>query len=131
MTHLQQALAKLRAAHAPEEEYVVRDESHAVTLTVHASPCEVWAFPWSALVSAWFEQAAKREQIVLTFPRHVIVIRGRNLDRLMAEIGTMRLESVRVRLDAAQTERVAVDKTVVTEITVSEPEAMLAVEPMA
>lgn len=131
MTHLQQALAKLRAEQAPEEEYIVCNEGHAVTLTVHSSRCEVWAFPWSALVSAWFDQSAKREQIVLTFPRNVIVIRGRNLDRLMVEIGTMRLESVRVRLDAAQTERVAVDKTVVTEITVSEPQAMLAVEPMA
>jgi len=131
MTHLQQALAKLRAEQRPEEEYIVCNDGHAVTLTVHASPCEVWAFPWSALVSARFDQSVKREHIVLTFPCNVIVIRGRNLDRIMVEVGAMRLESVRVRLDAAQTERVAMDKTVVTEITVSEPEAMLAVEPMA
>jgi hypothetical protein len=131
MTYLQQALAKQRTARLPEEDFTVCDDGHAVTLTVQAAPCEVWTFPWSALVSAWFDQTAKREKIMLTFPRNLIVIRGRNLDRVMVAVGAMRLESVRVRLDGTQAERLTVDKTVVSEIVVSEPEAVLAVEPLA
>ena len=131
MTYLQQALAKQRTAQQPEQDFTVCEDGHAVALTLNSSPSEVWAFPWSALVSAWFDQTAKREKIVLTFPRNVIMIRGRNLDRLMGEVGAMRLESVRVRLDGTQAGRVAVDKTVVSEIVVSEPEAVLAIDSSA
>ena len=131
MTYLQQALAQQRMVRRPDEDFVVCDEGHAPALTVHIPPSTVWTFPWASFVSAWFDQAPRREQIALIFARNEILIRGRNLDRIMAAIGVMRLECVRVRLDGADSDRVRPDQTVVTEIVVSEPEPGLVLDPPA
>lgn len=131
MTYLQQALAKQRAARLSEEDFSTCEDGPAATLTVQASPTEVWVFPWAAFAGAWFDQATRNEEFVLTFSRNAILIRGRNLDRLVAATGAMRLESVRVRLDGAQAQRGAVDKTVIVGIKVSESEPMLAAESVA
>jgi hypothetical protein len=115
----------------PDEDFTVCEEGHAPALTVHIPPSTAWTFPWASFVSGWFDQTPRREQIALTFTRNEVLIRGRNLDRIMAAVGLMRLESLRVRLDGAGTERVRTDQTVITEIVVSEPETGLALDPPA
>lgn len=131
MTYLQKALAQQRAARLPEEDFTLADEGNAAALTVHASPSETWTFLWNGLVCAQFIETKKPARIVLTFPRHVIAIRGRNLDRVMASIGAMRLESVRVRLDSAQAGGESMSRTVLSEIVVSDRQTMPGLEPTA
>ena len=128
MTYLQQALEKQRAVRLPEEDFTICNDGRAAALTLHTSSCKVWTLPWDGLIGAWLDQTKKPEKIVLTFSPYVVTIRGRNLDRVMVAIGSLRLESARARLDGAQASQVEMDKTVITEITVSDPEPMLGMD---
>ncbi len=95
MTHLQQALAERRAERSAPEDYFVRLNGTAPVVTVHRAAGEAWSFLWSVLVCAWHDLSEDREKIVLTFPHHVVCVEGRNLDRIMPEIGEMRLYAIR------------------------------------
>jgi hypothetical protein len=95
MTHLQQALAERRAARNASEDYLVLLNGTAPVVTVHLAAGEAWSFPWASLVCVWHDPSEGREKIVLTFPQHVVCVEGRNLDRIMPEIGEMRLYAVR------------------------------------
>lgn len=95
MTHLQQALAERRAARNAPEDYFIRLNGTAPVVTVHQAAGEAWSFLWSTLVSAWHDLSEDQEKIVLTFPHHVVCVEGRNLDRIMPEIGEMRLYAIR------------------------------------
>lgn len=131
MTYLQQALAQQRMTRRPDEDFGVCEEGHAPALTVYIPPDTVWVFPWASFVSARSDQVSRREQVVLIYPRNEVLIRGQNLDRIIAAIGVMRLECVRVRLDGEGSDRVRPDQTLITEIVVSEPEVGLALDPRA
>jgi hypothetical protein len=128
MTYLQQALAQQRMTRRPDEDFGISEEGHAPALTVHIPPDTVWVFPWASFVSARSDQVSRREQVVLIYPRNAVLIRGRNLDRIMAAVGALRLESIRARIDGAGAEQVTADQTVITEIVVSEPEIGLALD---
>ena len=95
MTYLQQALAERRAEQNAPEDYAVRLNGTASVLTLHQAAGEVWSFLWATLVCAWHDLAEGREKIVLTFPQHVVSVEGENLDRIMSEIGEMRLYAIR------------------------------------
>lgn len=95
MTHLQQALAERRVARNASEDYFVLLNGTAPVVTVHLAAGEAWSFPWASLVCVWHDQSEGREKIVLTFPQHVVCVEGRSLDRIMPEIGEMRLYAVR------------------------------------
>lgn len=95
MTHLQQALAEGRAARNAPKDYAVLLNGTAPVITVHQAAGEAWCFLWSTLVSVWYDLGEGREKIVLTFPHHVVCVEGQNLDRIMPEIGEMRLYAIR------------------------------------
>lgn len=95
MTHLQQALAERRAARNAPEDYFVRLNSTAPVVTVHRAAGEAWSFLWAALVCVRHDLSEGREKIVLTFPQHVVCVEGQNLDRIMPQIGEMRLYAIR------------------------------------
>lgn len=95
MTHLQQALAERRAEQNAPDDYAVRLNGTASVITLHQAAGEAWSFLWATLVCAWHDLDEGREKIVLTFPHHVVCVEGQNLDRLMPEIGEMRLYAIR------------------------------------
>ncbi len=133
MTHLQQALAERRAARNAPEDYFVRLNSTAPVITVHQAAGEAWSFLWSTLVSVWHDLDEGREKIVLTFPNHVVCVEGRNLDRIMPEIGEMRLYAIREHDNSRDYKgRSKLGHTVVAKITVTRVDELpLSVENLA
>lgn len=120
MTHLQQALEARRAARRAPEDYATSANGATPVLTLYHAAGEAWSFLWSTLVSAWHDPSEGREKIVLTFLRHVVCVGGQNLDRIMAEIGEMRLHAVREQGNGVDCSgHSETGKTVVTSITVA------------
>jgi hypothetical protein len=119
MTHLQQALEARRALQREPEDYVATTSAQASALSLHQASGEACVFLWSTLVSAWYDPSEGGEKIVLTFLRHVVSVEGQNLDRIMAEIGEIRLHAIRERHDGGDhTGHSETGKTLVTKITV-------------
>jgi len=119
MTHLQQALETRRAFQREPEDYGASPSAPASALCLHQASGEACVFLWSTLASAWYDPSEGGEKIVLTFLRHVACVEGQNLDRIMAEIGEMRLHTIREHSDGGDyTGHSETGKTVVTKITV-------------
>lgn len=95
MTYLQQVLAERRAEQNAPDDYAVRLNGTASVITLNQAAGEAWSFLWATLVCAWHDLGEGREKIVLTFPHHVVSVDGQNLDRIMSEIGEMRLYAIR------------------------------------
>lgn len=119
MTQLQRALDERRAAQATHTDYEVHPSGTATTLTLALASGEVWVFLWSGLVSAWCDQTEEREKIVFTFWRHTVAVEGQNLDRIIAEVGEMRLKALRERPQASgRVRRSETGETAICKITV-------------
>lgn len=97
MSQLQRALDERRAAQSVRNDYENHPSGTATTLTLIQASGEVWVFLWSGLVSAWCDQTEEREKLVFTFWRHAVAVEGQNLDRIIAEVGEMRLKVLRER----------------------------------
>ena len=130
MTHLQQALEARRAAQRGQEDFDATAGEPASILTVQSASGEAWAFLWSTLASAWYDQTEKRELIVLTFLRHTVRFEGQNLDRIFSLIGDLRLQVVREQVGGGDyAGRSETGKTVVTRMQVQEGAAEVQPEP--
>lgn len=69
--------------------------AEATTLLIEASNGENWLLPWQHFLAARRQTAGDGERLVLGFATQEVVVSGRNLDILVAEIARSRLEGVR------------------------------------
>ena len=69
--------------------------AEASTLLIEASNGENWLLPWQHFLVARRQTAGDGERLVLGFAAQEVVVTGRNLDILVAEIARSRLEGVR------------------------------------
>lgn len=119
MSQLQRALDERRTAQAVPGDYEIHATGTATTLTLHQTSGEVWVFLWAGLVSAWCDLTEEREKILFTFWQHTVAVEGQNLDRIITEVGEMRLKALREQIrDSACPKRSQTGETAVCKITV-------------
>jgi hypothetical protein len=94
MSSLQQTMDRRRAADecTPSPFYATKDSVTA--LRVETSGGEVWLLPWHHFVFGRHE-AGEHERLVLTFVAHEVTVQGLNLDTLIPEVASQRIEWLR------------------------------------
>ena len=65
------------------------------TLQIEPGGCERWLFTWSQFISAHYHERTGREELILRFAEYEIVVQGRRLARLFADVAAMSVECIR------------------------------------
>lgn len=95
MSTLKTLLAERRAADMPAGAQTAATVAQSPSLLVFKWDNHSWVLPWSYFHGAHHEAAESDEQLVLSFSGREVVVRGKNLDQLLADIAAYRLESLR------------------------------------
>jgi hypothetical protein len=94
MSALEKSLAERRAGD-PGVLVYASAPAGVGSLLVHLWDGDSWVFPWSQFVDARLTGDVDAEELVLAFTRKAVVVRGRNLRKLLPEIAAFRVESLR------------------------------------
>jgi hypothetical protein len=65
------------------------------TLQIEPGGCERWLLAWSQFISAHYNERAGREELILWFAEYEVVVHGRRLARLFADVAAMQVECIR------------------------------------
>lgn len=94
MSTLREEIAARRATHAAEASFIVASSS-AATLVVSTWQGETWVLPWSQLACARFTGTGGNARLELSFPQYFVVIHGRKLRGLLADLAALRISTIR------------------------------------
>jgi hypothetical protein len=92
---LNQLLERRRAAEPAAGQPCHSIDAQANSLIVATLSGESWVFPWSQLTSARLSEADDRDELLLMFASHEVVLRGLHLTPLRDLVATVRLAAVR------------------------------------
>ncbi|MFA6962199.1 MAG: hypothetical protein WC205_15700 [Opitutaceae bacterium] len=93
MSTLKHLVAERRVSDSPGQSTSGASQSPA--LLVFKWDNRSWVLPWSYFLGAHHETAESDEQLTLSFSLCAVVVKGKRLDLLLADIASYRLESLR------------------------------------
>jgi hypothetical protein len=95
MSSLREIVSAQRVAEPTFAATASQPASGGRTLQIEPGGCERWILAWSQFISAHYDEQAGREEFSLKFAEYEVVVKGRRLTRLFADVAAMRLESIR------------------------------------
>lgn len=117
MSTLRHLVAERRAADLAPAAQSASAAAQSPSVLVFKWNNQSWVLPWSYFLGAYHETTAAGEQLVLSFSGREVVVQGRHLDQLLADIAAYRLESLR-ELPEKYCESPAGDGPVISSITI-------------
>jgi hypothetical protein len=95
MSSLREIVSAQRVAESTAAAAISLPASGGRTLQIEPGGCERWILAWSQFISAHYDERAGREELTLKFAEYEVVVKGRRLARLFADVAAMRLECIR------------------------------------
>jgi len=95
MSTLKHLVAERRAADLAPSTQSASAVAQSPSVLVFKWSNQSWVLPWSYFLGAYHETTGAGEQLVLSFSGREVVVQGRHLDHLLADIAAYRLESLR------------------------------------
>ena len=109
MMTLKETIRERKASEPSREASSEAAEVPVRALQIHTWTGEKWILPWGYFYSARLQGSGNREQLVLSFANHEVVVDGTRLGLLLPEIAGFQLDCLR---DLPEKFRVDADKSV-------------------